>query len=230
MAKPSQLGLTSAYERAYGAVYDAFINSGLDANKARQSADNTILSQSYLRLEITLTTASTAYQLNVLNNQNNAGQNQRPTEVRLSQQDSFFASQMAAYIALPNSGTDYSYPLYTFPNPIEFPTGGVALNGLYTLYNGIGSIVINNQKIVPKFAMSDFLQIPQTQAVAAPPAAVSQFDPSEVVLMQPNINFVGTNQSTIDVTLPQAMTALDAGTLLVVILKGVLAQNVTVLV
>lgn len=230
MARPSQLGLTSAYERAYQAVYDAFCASGLSADKARASADNTILSQSYLRLEITLTTGNTAYQLNVLNNQNNAGQNQRPTEVRLSQQDSFFASQIGIYLALPDSATDFSYPLETYPNPIAFPTGGVALNGLYTFYNGIGSIVINNQKIVPKFAMSDFLQIPQTQAVAAPPAATTQFDPSEVVLLQPNINFVGTNQSTIDIVLPQTMSELDAGTIAVIILKGVLAQNVTVLV
>lgn len=229
MSKPSQLGLSSAYERAYQACVAAYMNNNpsMTLQAAQTAVDNSILSQSYLRLEVQLVANTNAYVLNVLNNQANAGVAQRPSEVRLSQQDSFFASQMGIYLGKASSTTDYSFELQSYPNPITFPTGS---STLYTLYNGYGVIDVNNQKIVPKFPLSDFMQIPQTQLTAATNTPGTQFDPTEVVLMQPNINFVGTNQSTISIVLPQNLTALDAYTYLIIILKGVLAQNITILV
>lgn len=227
MARPSQLGLSSAYERAVQACIAAYMSSGLSAQQAQAAVDNAILSQSYLRLEIQLLANTNSYELNVLNNQNNAGVSQRPTEVRLTQQDSFFASQIGIYLAKASSTTDYSFSLQTYPNAITFPTGAATLN---TLYNGYGIITVNNQKIVPKFPISDFYQVPQTQLTAATNSPITQFDPTEVGLLQPNINFVGTSQSTFNIILPQNLTALDTATYLVIILKGVLAQNITIMV
>lgn len=225
-----QLGLTNAYNKAFEECVAAYIgdpqNPQMSRAQAIEQVNQAVLSQSYLRLEIALAQTQNLYTLQILNNQTNGGVATRPTEQRLAQQDSFFASSIGIYLAKAASATDSAFPLQTFPDPVTFATGAASL---YTVYNGKYNININNSTIVPAFPLSEFLQIPQTQLTAATNSPVSQFDPAQVALLQPNINFVGTKQSVINVVLPANPATLDNFTYLVVILHGVLAQNITLM-
>lgn len=228
MGQVTQLGLTSVYDRAYSACVEAF-QSGpnpMTLQDAKAQVDNSVLSQGYLRLETLLSTGVNAYSLNILNNQTNNGVPIRPTELRLTQQDSFFMSSIAFYVTKAASAADLAFPLLTYPSPTVFTNAA----NLQILYNGYFKIMVNNTAITPNYPLSDFLQIPQTQKTAATNSPIDQFDPSQVSLIQPNINFVGTNQSTIDIVLPGAPGTLDAFTYLIAVVKGVRAQNITVLV
>ncbi len=158
----------------------------------------------------------------------------RPGEVRLAQQDSFFVSNLAVYIAKAASATDVSFFPNTYPNPVTFPLGGLIAGGsapLYTFYNGFLKITINKSVIVPNYPMTNFLQKYQTQLTAATDSPEDQLDMSDVSLWEPNINFVGTKNTNIQVIMPGGILQanLDANTYAIIIAQGMLAQNVTLM-
>lgn len=187
----------------------------------------TVLSQSYLRFENTLSTTKTSYDFGVLNNQSISGQVQFPTEQRLNLQDAFYISEIMVYLGKAASTTDSSYKLSTYPSPTVFTTSGAAA-ALYTLYNGVLSLTINNRQIVPASDLTKFLQVPQTQATAATNSPIDQFDGQWSTVVEPNLVLIGSKNSLINITIPSAFAALDANTRVVIICRGVLAQNVTV--
>lgn len=192
--------------------------------KARINPANAILSQSYLRFENFLSTTKTSYDFGVLNNQTISGQAQAPTEQRLNLQDAFYISEIMVYIGKASSTTDSSYKLQTYPSPTVFTTGAASL---YTLYNGVLSLTVNNRQIVPNSDLTKFLQIPQTQATGAANSPVDQFDGNFGVVVEPNLVLIGQKNSLFNVTIPSAFTTLDANTKIVILVRGVLAQNVT---
>lgn len=192
--------------------------------KARINPANAILSQSYLRFENFLSTTKTSYDFGVLNNQTISGQAQAPTEQRLNLQDAFYISEIMVYIGKASSTTDSSYKLQTYPSPTVFTTGAASL---YTLYNGILSLTVNNRQIVPNSDLTKFLQIPQTQATGAANSPVDQFDGNFGVVVEPNLVLIGQKNSLFNVTIPSAFTTLDANTKIIILVRGVLAQNVT---
>lgn len=192
--------------------------------KARINPANAILSQSYLRFENFLSTTKTSYDFGVLNNQTISGQAQAPTEQRLNLQDAFYISEIMVYIGKASSNTDSSYKLQTYPSPTVFTTGA---SSLYTLYNGILSLTVNNRQIVPNSDLTKFLQIPQTQATGAANSPVDQFDGNFGVVVEPNLVLIGQKNSLFNVTIPSAFTTLDANTKIIILVRGVLAQNVT---
>ena len=231
----SQFGLTDCFSRAYNAIVNANMRGGMSLQDATAEAQNAVLSQSYLRLEQPIVASNNTMFFPVLNNQaGGANASARPTEVRLSQQDSFFVSNIAVYIAKASSTTDTTFFPNTYPNPIVFPLGGLLTGGsspLSALYNGFMKITINKSVIVPAYPMDNFLTIPQTQLTAATNSPESQLDMSEVALWEPNINLVGTKSSDIQIIMPSGiLTAnLDANTYVIIKLQGILAQNVTLM-
>ena len=229
----NQYGLQQSYLRAYNAIVQANINGGMSTKDAQIEADNAVLSQSYLRLEQPLTNSASNFTFPILVNATQNNNATRATEVRLAQQDSFFCSNISFYIALAASATDTAFRLQTFPNVNIFPTGAAGLetvSPLNTLYNGFMQIIINKSVIVPNYPLSNFLQVPQTQRVSTTAGLQSnQFDPSAVSLWEPNINFVGTKSSNITVVTPGNISAVDANTYMVIVIQGVLAQNVTLM-
>lgn len=232
----SQFGLTDCFQRAFNAIVNANMAGGMSLQNATADAQNAVLSQSYLRLEQPITASNNTIFFPILNNQaGGANATARPTEVRLSQQDSFFCSNIAIYIARASSSGDTIFFPVTYPNPIVFPLGGL-ISGtgdmpLMALYNGYMKITINKSVIVPAYPMDNFLNIPQTQVTAAANSPETQVDMSEVSLWEPNINFVGTKSSDIQIVMPSGiLTAnLDSNTYVVVKLQGILAQNVTLM-
>jgi len=201
----------------YKNAQDALIKAGV--NPA-----NAVLSQSYLRFETFLSTTKTSYDFGVLNNQTPNGIAQAPTENRLALQDAFYISELMVYIASAASATDSAYKLYTYPSPTVFGAS------LYTLYNGQLSLTVNNRQIVPSSDLIKYLQIPQTQVNdTIEPFTVDQFDGSFANVIEPNLVLIGSKNSLINITLPSALTGmLSPYTKVVIVARGILAQNVTV--
>lgn len=212
----SQVGARLVFKNAQEALVRAGVNP--------QSA---ILSQSFLRFENTLSTTKTSYDFGVLNNQTISGQAQTPTEQRLNLQDAFYISELMIYIAKASSTTDAAFKLSTYPSPTVFTTSGAAA-ALYTLYNGVLSLTVNNRQIVPAQDMQRFLETPQTQATGAANSPIDQFDGSFSTVVEPNLVLIGSKNSLFNITIPSAFAALDANTRVVILARGVLAQNVTV--
>jgi hypothetical protein len=212
----SQVGARLVFKNAQ----EALVRAGVNPNSA-------ILSQSYLRFENTLSTTKTSYDFGVLNNQTISGQSQTPTEQRLNLQDAFYISEMMIYIAKASSATDASFKLSTYPSPTVFTTSGAAA-ALYTLYNGVLSLTVNNRQIVPASDMVKFLETPQTQATGATNSPIDQFDGAFSNVVEPNLVLIGSKNSLFNITIPSAFAALDANTRVVILVRGVLAQNVTV--
>lgn len=219
----SQYGLAQSFARAKASLIAAYTSgpNAMTYDQAKQEAENAVLSQSYLRLEQPLVNTTTLFKFPILNNQTST-QPIRPTEVRLNQQDAFMCNNIQIYIALASSAAAVNFVPKTYPNPVTF----AAAAQLYTFYNGFLKITINKSVIVPNYPMTNFLQIPQTQETAATNSPGSQFDPTISSLWEPTINFIGTKQSDISVEVP-ALFAPDANTYGIIILQGVLAQNVT---
>lgn len=191
-----------------------------NSNISQTALDNCVLTQSYLRSIVALNNTQNRFQLPVLSNQTGSGVAVRPDEQRLNQQDAFYVSKINVYIF---NSSGYNWVPKTYPSTAAFTTGAASL---YALYNGKISIEINNSTIVPGYPMLNFMQIPQTQFTAATNSPVDQFDGTLQLPWEPNVCFVGTFNTLINVVLPVNIATIDANTYLVVQCQGVLAQNV----
>jgi hypothetical protein len=222
----TQNGNRGVYERAFAASVAAFESGGMSRQQAIQQVANGVLTQSYLKLVQPLSTGLSVFPFPVLKNEAVNGIGQRNDEKRLNQQDTFFVSNAAFYIAKGSSATATNLLPNTYPNAITYPTGTAQL---LQLYAGRVEILINQSVIGPGFDMLNFYQVPQTQLTGATNTPQDQFDPSQVGIWEPNINFVGTKGIVINVVLPNAMTALDSNVVGIWIFRGIQAQNVTLM-
>jgi len=203
------------------------VAAGVDPKKA-------VLSQSYLRLEVAANTSKTNYQFGVLINDQPQGNPIRPTENRLNLQDAFFCASVQLFTAVASSATATDFSLNTYPNPRIYSTAGAAA-ALYNLYNGYLSLTVNNYIITPSWDLYRHLEINQTQQTVTPVATTVPLDQvsgiaSTAVACEPNWVLIGSKSNTLQLNLPAAIGTLQASstTVLVLILRGVLAQNCTI--
>jgi hypothetical protein len=210
-----------------------FENAKTLINQLGYDASHAVLTPSYLRSEVLLSTTAASYHVPVLVNDN---QNGTPTvrEQRLSLQDLFIVSNIQIVLTS-GSSTTGSAKSYTYPNLVAFSTGAAQL---YTVYNGYLNIQVNNQNVLPKWSMLQHLDIPQTQqntnfnaATATSPAQYSidqvSFDEFGMVVCEPNLVLNGASNIQASIILPAAPTTLDANTYVAVLWYGILAQNCT---
>lgn len=207
-----------------------FDNAKNLVNNAGFSAGQAVLSQSYIRSEVAMSTTTTSYQIPILVNSVGAGTN-FATNNLLNLQDAFVVSSIGIFTAIPAASTTTAFPLYTYPNALAYSTVGAAA-ALYNLYNGKLSVVVNNRQIVPSWDLYRHLYAPQTQQGAAATATtIDQNDATEFGYypVEPNIVLVGSKNNVISLELPGAISTLQATTAprIVVIMRGILAQNVT---
>jgi hypothetical protein len=185
------------------------------------------LTQSELRLEQPLVTTSAIYNFPVLSNIQNQAQ-QYPSEIRLNLQDSFVPVRLGVYVALPASNTSTAFSLHTYFNSEVF----ASYVAEEALYNGQMKLMINNKQYINGWGLIRHRKVNQTQQVAAAAvgALIDQFDGTEDGLypMQPFVLLLGSSNIQLQVVLPNAITAVDAGARLVLRFEGVLAQNSTV--
>lgn len=212
----------------YRNAYNAMVAAGVDPKKA-------VLSQSYLRLERVATTTQTNYQFGVLvNDQPQNSGSVRVTESRLNLQDAFFVASVQLFVAAAASSTATNFALQSFPSPTVFSTAGAA-SALYNLYNGYLSLTVNNSVITPSWDLYRHLEVNQTQQTVTPivsGSVLSQISglSSTAVACEPNWVLIGSKNNVLQINLPAAIDTLQAGstTVLCLILRGVLAQNCTI--
>jgi hypothetical protein len=211
-----------------------FENAKTLINQLGYDASSAVLTPSYIRSESLLSTSSATYQVPILVNQSQNGNQPTVRESRLQLQDMFVVSSIQ-FLLVSGSSTTGSAKNYTYPNLTAFSTGAAQL---YNLYNGFFSIQVNNQNILPKWPLIQHLDVPQTQqntnfnaASATSPAQYSidqvNMDVFGQVVCEPNIVLNGASNINATLNLPAAPTTLDANTYVATIFYGLLAQNVT---
>jgi hypothetical protein len=217
----TQHGQRLVFENAKNLV----ANAGFNVNQA-------VLSQSYIRSEIAMSTTTTSYHVPVLINDTQNG-NAFATENRLNLQDAAVISSVGIFVSIPTSSSTTAYPLYSYPNAVAFSTAGAA-TALYNLYNGYMSISVNNRTIVPSWGIYKHLAVPQFQqgtSSSATNGGIDQFDGTDqgYYPMEPNVVLVGSKNNQISLNLPSAIGTLQASVAprIVVIFQIILAQNVT---
>lgn len=218
----SQINARLVYRNAVRAMQAAGVNP-----------KQAILSQSYLRLEVQASTSKTNYQFGVLVNDAPGGATQRPTEVRLNLQDAFYVGTVQMFTAL-GAASDTALDLKTYPNPRVFTTAGASA-ALYNLYNGYLSLTVNNRVITPNWDLYRHLEVNQTQQTVTPVATTIPLDQmsgagSTAFSCEPNWVLIGSKNNVLQINLPSSIGTLTAATntYIVLILRGILAQNVTV--
>ena len=219
----STVGTRLAYEKAK----QALANSGFNPNQV-------VLSQSYLRLEVGLSTSITNYQFPVLvNDVSSSNTTSFATEQRLNLQDSFVISSLGFFVAAPSSSTAVDFQLATYPNPYIFSTTNAA-SSLFNWYNSSLTLTVNNRQIVPAYDLYRHYSVPQQQGGNAyfsgqVQAFRDQQDGGESGFypIEPAWVLVGSKQNTLQVQLPSAMAAIQTHSRAILILRGHLAQNST---
>jgi hypothetical protein len=209
-----------------------FDNAKNLVNNAGFSAGQAVLSQSYIRSEVAMSTSTTSYQIPILTNSTGANTN-FPTNQLLQLQDAFVVASIGVFISAPAASTTTAFPLFTYPNAVTFSTAGAA-TALYNLYNGKLSVTVNNRQIVPAWDLYRHLYVPMFQqgsSSSATNGGIDQNDATEYGYypVEPNIVLVGSKNNVITLELPGAISTLQASTAprIVVIMRGILAQNVT---
>ena len=209
-----------------------FDNAKNLVNNAGFSAGQAVLSQSYIRSEVAMSTSTTSYQIPILTNSTGANTN-FPTNQLLQLQDAFVVASIGVFVSAPAASTTTAFPLFTYPNAVTFSTAGAA-TALYNLYNGKLSVVVNNRQIVPSWDLYRHLYVPMFQqgsSSSATNGGIDQNDATEFGYypVEPNIVLVGSKNNVISLELPGAISTLQASTAprIVMIMRGILAQNVT---
>jgi len=221
----SQINARLVYRNAVRAMQKSNINP-----------QQAILSQSFLRLEVLASTAKTQYQFGVLVNDAPQGNAPRVTETRLNLQDAFYCASVQCFTSLAASATATNFTLDSYPNPRKYSDAGAAL-ALMNWYNGTMSLTVNNRVITPSWDMYRHYDAPQTQQNTTPIANgvnLDEFNGGRTAgfACEPNWVLIGSKNNQLTVNLPAAIGTLQTtsspSTVLVIILRGVLAQNVTV--
>jgi hypothetical protein len=199
---------------------EAMIKAGI----SQTAYDNAVKTQCFLRLIQPVITGQQIITFPVLQNQTGAGNATRSDEVRLPQQNAFFIGQWAFTMFKGTSGTDYAVRPQTYPNGETF----TSYLPMYTIWNGRLQVVIDQSVVARAYSMRKFLNIPQTQQLAADGAAVavSQFDGTAMLPVEPNIVLVGTAQIEINVILPASLGTIDSNVFACWDFFGIEAQNV----
>lgn len=218
----STVGARLSYEKAKAGIQAA----GFNLNTA-------VLSQSYLRSELALSTTKTLYQFPILINDNSQG-TPFNTAFLLNLQDAFYVSHIGLFFAKPSSSTDTTFQLVTYPNASIFSTANTA-SSLYSFYNGQISITINNRQVVPGLDTYRFYQVPQQQTTTNAFYTTSTINykdqqdgsASGLYPIEPGIVFSGSKQNIVQITIPAALAAIETNSRVVLYFAGHLAQNVT---
>jgi hypothetical protein len=203
------------YENARVALAKAFPNQNVNQFKCTQS---------FLRLELALSTAQTRYQFQILNQTTGTPFN---TEQRLNLQDSFVTSSLGIFIGKPSSDTDTTFELDTYCDTVKY-TNAAAMNAIY---NGVLQVAVNNDVILPAWDLTRHFYRPQTQTTAAANTPLNQKRLAEDAFyaVEPNITAIGSKNTVLTVNLGAALSAVDANSRIIIVMRGVLAQNSTVI-
>lgn len=221
-----------SYQVARKMFFNSFRPNFATDAQCWQFVDSMKLSQSDIRLECGLSANSTNFVFGVNPQQQSSSGTVFNTEVRLPMQDSLCVNEWFFYVAKPASSTDTNFKLHTYGNIVDFSAAAAAaIDG--TLYsNSKIKITVNNDVLVPNRLLSNFINRPQTQQTAALGAGSpnDQWRGAEDggVTSEPNLVLIGSKNNVISVELPAALATVDANSRIILVGKGIYAQNSTI--
>jgi hypothetical protein len=238
--QPGILGLnntnnTSArdsYNHARRMFFSAFRDKFMNDKQCQDFVDSLKLSQAEIRLEVELLATQSLFKFGVTPNQANTNNFQFPTEQRLPLQDSICVNEYGIYISKPASQADSEFLLRTYGNTQNF-TAAAALaidGGFYS--NGRFVMKCNNDVVMPYRGLFNHWYKPQTQQTAALGAASpgDQIRGAEdgMITDEPNIVIIGSKNYVPQIELVNALSTVDQFTRAILIMRGIYAQNSTV--
>ena len=222
-----------SFDIARDILFNAWIGSFKgDAAGCRTWVNGRKLSQHEIRLEVELNTANNRFAFGVTPNQANTTNVIFPTENRLMLQDSLIVSEYGIFVAQPTSRTDVAFTLNTYGNTQVFAAADAAALDSTFYSNGSFSTKVNNDVVIPYRGLFNHWYKPQTQQTAAlgPGAPKDQLRGAEdgFVTQEPNLLLIGSKNYQPEIILPGALASAAAFLRCILIYRGVLAQNSTV--
>lgn len=239
----NNISARDSYERAKRmfarAMLDKFQEKyGASAwQKALEWAESLKLTQSEVRREVQLTTTAQTFAFGLTVNQSSQGATGLfNTEIPLQQQDSLCVQEYGIFIRKPASATSTIDQPETYANPNTFNTANVATAANGTFFgNGQFSITVNNDIVLPSRGLYNHFYVPQTQgAVGITAQTIFPLDQKRgaedgFITSEPNIVLIGSKNYVPRITLPVALAAVETNQRAVVIFRGILAQNSTII-
>lgn len=214
-----------------------------------QIRNRVICSQSFLRLEATLQRNVTDYKFPVtITQQHTNGTPVSITEQRLQLQDSFFASHIGYFLVVDRTAdlnTGFKNTLLTYPTGRNQAFNNSYITGpLRLLWDGKLQLTVMNRVQCPAWDTFRHLYVPETQSPyyqGVPPSGVIASDEQDGSMdgfypIEPLWTLIGSKNNDLTLSLPENPGAsIEAGGSgaftgnykLVIILRGVLAQNST---
>lgn len=209
------------YENSVRAMAKAF---GTTADKILSVIK---LTQGSLRFEQGLVAGQTLYTFPVLDNQTIFSN----MEDRLKLQDSFVINSLFVGVGAPSSATDNTFLPDTYANQLKYGANAAPLQALWNAGNL--EIAVNNDIITPKWDLYRHYNAAETQQTAALGAG-SPMDQDRGSFdgwypMEPNVVLVGQKDTRIQIILKGAgITSVQANSRIIIMVRGYLAQNSTV--
>jgi hypothetical protein len=204
----------------------SFVQSqGYDVSQA-------VLTQSYVRSEVAISSSVTNYRLPIVitDTTNGAAFN---TERRVQLQDIHVVSSLFIGLAVPSSSTDTAFPILSYPSTATNQFSSAQADAALTLYNGFFTMQVNNQNIVPAWDILRSYFVPQTQGgvgiTAQTVFPIDQFDAGDngFYPVEPNILLNGGANIVANIVLPAAISSVASNSRIVAIFRSILCQNIT---
>ena len=223
-----------SFEIAQQILFNAWIGSfNGDVQACRNWVNNRKLSQGEIRLEVELNTQNNRFVFGVTPNQASSTNVIFNTENRLNLQDSLIAMEYGIFVAQPTSRTDTAYTLNTYGNTQVFAAADAAALDSTFYSNGFLQTKVNNDVVIPYRGLINHWYKPQTQQTAAIGAGSpkDQLRGAEdgYVTQKPNLLLIGSKNYQPEIVLPSALASAASFLRAILIYRGVLAQNSTVI-
>lgn len=239
MNSTNNISARASFEHAVRMFYKAFrdkFTPGMAGDElCKQFVNNLKLSQSSVRLEVQMNATNNSFIFGLTPNQSNTGNTTFNTENRLQLQDSLCVSEMGVFMAKPASATSTIFKLDNYGNPNTYTTANVATAVDGTFFaNGAFRLTCNNDVLIPYRGLQACRYVPQTQGgVGITAQTVFPLDQQRgaedgFVTVEPNLVLVGSKNYTPQIILPSNLAAVETFQRAVLIFRGVLAQNSTV--
>lgn len=223
-----------SFDNARQVLFNSWIESFKgDTTACWNWVNNRKLSQHEIRLEVELNIQNNRFAFGVTPNQSNSTNVIFNTENRLNLQDSLVVSEYALFVAQPTSRTDAAFTLNTYGNTQVFAAADAAALDSTFYSNGSLTTKVNNDVVIPYRGLFNHWYKPQTQQTAALGAGApkDQIRGAEdgFVTQEPNLLLIGSKNYVPEIVLPTALASAAAFLRTILIYRGVLAQNSTVI-
>lgn len=221
-----------SFNQAKKMFFRAFRDKFRTDNDCMAWVEGLKLSQSEIRLEVELNAINNSFLFGVTPNQVNSTNVQFNTENRLNLQDSLCVNEYGIFVGNPSSRTSAAWKLRTYGNTQDFVAASAAALDSTFYSHGRFIMKANNDVIMPYRGLFNHWYKPQTQQTAALGAASpdDQIRGAEdgMITDEPNIVLIGSKNYQPTIELPTALASCDTFERAVVIFRGILAQNSTV--